>query len=370
MPIKIEECHPSTPHAAIPSHRLKKALNRLSEVSPNESPLISCFVNLEENLAATLQTFERQARDMERRLTGTRRADFKDAFAEIKNYLKSSLSKKSKGVALYSRWGERPFFLPLEFSVPLASKLILDTLPHIYPIIETKDTYHRFAIVIVTEKEARIVETVMGAITKEIFATRPELRERLGREWTREHYQNHKKNRNDRFLQQKIAIVEELMRQRGHNHLVVAGSPKIVARFTSALPPRLKSKLLTTLHTNPNNGIYPIVVEALEAFAANEHIESHDHVEELWSALMSGGLGVAGIEATRKALSGGYADMLVIAHDMDEPEIKEQLVRLATRNGVPIETVKDSETLERLSGVGCLLRYRPYPHAEAGMEVA
>lgn len=360
MPMKIEECRPSTPHAAIPSYQLKKALNRLSDVAPDESPLISCFVNLEENLAMTLQAFERQALEMSRRLGGKRRVDFEDAFAEIKNHLETSLAKGSKGAAIYARWGERPFFLPLEFSVPLDSQLIVDTLPHIYPVIETKDTYHRFAIVVVTEEEARIVETVVGAVTREIFTKRPELRERLGREWTREHYQNHKKNRNDQFLQQKIGIVDELMKQRGHNHLVVAGSPKAVARFTKALPPRLKKKLLTTLPTNPRNGIYPIVVEALEVFAANEHIESHDRVEELESAVMSRGLGVAGVSATREALMQGYADMLIIDHDFDEPELKEELVRLATRNDIPIETVKDSEALERLTGVGCLLRYFPY----------
>lgn len=361
MPIKIEERRPEGPHGAIPSHRLKKALNRLSEVAPNDSPLISCFVNLEDNVTATLQAFEHQAREMAGRLSGNRKNDFQDAFAEIKNYLRSSLATNSKGAAIYARWGERPFFLPMEFRVPLESKLIVDTLPHIYPVIETKDTYHRFAIVIVTEEEARIVETVMGAVTKEIFAKRPELRERLGREWTREHYQNHKQHRNDKFLQQKISIVEDLMRQRGHNHLVVAGSPKVVARFTKALPAKLKKKLLTTLHTNPKGGIYPIVVEALEAFAANEYLESHDRVEQLESAVMTNGLGVVGIQATTEALMGGYADMMVIDHDLDEPEVKEQLVRLATRMGVPIETVKNSDTLERLAGVGCLLRYKPHP---------
>ena len=370
MPMKIEEYHPSTPQAAIPSHRLKKALIRLSEVAPNDSPLISCFVNLEEDLAQTLQAFERQARELGRRLDGQRKVDFEDAFSEISHHLETAVSKGSKGAAIYSRWGERPFFLPLEFSVPLESKLILDSLPHLYPVIETKDTYHRFAIVVVTEEEARIVETVVGAVTREIFAKRPELRERLGREWTREHYQNHKKNRTDKFLQQKIGIVDELMKQRGHNYLVVAGSPKAVSRFTKALPSRLKKKLLTTLPTNPRNGIYPIVVEALEIFAANEHIESHDRVAELESAVMSNGLGVAGVAATRDALTQGYADMLIIDHELDEPELKEELVRLATRNDIPIETVKDSDSLARLSGVGCLLRYLPYHGSQSEVSAA
>ena len=39
--------------------------------------------------------------------------------------------------------------------------------------------------------------------------------------------------------------------------------------------------------------------------------------------------------------------------------MREELVRLAENNGVEIETVSGSETLRRLSGVGCLLRCRP-----------
>lgn len=339
---------------------LTKALHRLAEVTPDQSPIVSCFVNLDESKAATLQRFDLQAREIVKRLRGQRQTDFEDAFLEIRNYLENSLAKNSRGAAIYARWGERPFLIPLEFSVPLESRLVIDTLPHLYPVIETKDTYHRFVIAIVTENEARIVETVVGSVTQEIFTKRPELRERLGREWTRERYQNHRSDRANRFVQQKIEILEDLMKQRGHNHLVVAGSPKMVARLTKTLPPKLAEKLLTTLHTNPNSGVYPIVVEAVEAFVAFEHLESHDRVSQLESALLSGGLAVVGSEASRKALMEGYADTLIIDQDLQDPELREELVRLATQNEVTIETVKNSETLERLSGIGCLLRYKPH----------
>ncbi|MEM9081809.1 MAG: hypothetical protein AAGC74_14085 [Verrucomicrobiota bacterium] len=341
--------------------KLIAALHSLAEVTPNSSPLISCFVNLDSTRANAIKDLERQATEVSKRLPGKRRNDFDDAFDEIREHLVKELSRSARSVAIYCRWGTQPFFNAIEFQVPLETKLIVDSHPHIYPIIETKDTYHRFAIVIVTETEARIVETLVGAITREIFAKRPELRERLGREWTREHYQNHKRDRNKRFLQTKVRIVDDIMQQRGHNHLVVAGSPKMVSRFTDALPDRLRAKILTTLYANPSNGIYPIVQQSIELFAANEHVESHDRVAELENAILSTGLGVAGVEATREALLNGYADMLIIDADFEIPSVREDLVRLATRAGVEIETVRQSQSLARLSGVGCLLRYRPNP---------
>ena len=47
-------------------------------------------------------------------------------------------------------------------------------------------------------------------------------------------------------------------------------------------------------------------------------------------------------------------------------DVKEELVRLAEVAGCGVEIVHDSETLMRLGGVGCLLRYlSPEAHREA-----
>ena len=119
----------------------------------------------------------------------------------------------------------------MQFEVPLESEFIVDELPHIYPLIQLKDTYHRFVVAIVTETEARILETTIGSVTEDILEKRPELRERIGREWTKEHYHHHRSVRATRFVKEKVEIIEDLMSRGGHNHLILAGSPKMVARL-------------------------------------------------------------------------------------------------------------------------------------------
>ncbi len=69
------------------------------------------------------------------------------------------------------------------------------------------------------------------------------------------------------------------------------------------------------------------------------------------------GLAVVGSEATLEALKRGQADMLILAKEFYEGELKEELVKLAVRHGIKIETVSGSHTLNRYGGVGCLLRY-------------
>ena len=77
---------------------------------------------------------------------------------------------------------------------------------------------------------ATTLEVNLGAVTKEIWAERPELRQRVGREWTRDQYQNHSRDRADRFIKEKVEILDRLMSQGSQTHLILAGSPPLAAR--------------------------------------------------------------------------------------------------------------------------------------------
>jgi len=60
-------------------------------------------------------------------------------------------------------------------------------------------------------------------ITRELWAER-QLRERAGREWAHDHYQNHRRERGERFRKEKIDLLETLMAAGGHTHLILAVS--------------------------------------------------------------------------------------------------------------------------------------------------
>ncbi len=56
-------------------------------------------------------------------------------------------------------------------------------------------TYHRFVVVITTLDSVRILGVNCGTVTETLWSDRPELRSHMGREWTKEHYQSHRKGR-------------------------------------------------------------------------------------------------------------------------------------------------------------------------------
>jgi hypothetical protein len=337
---------------------MKEMMVCLTEVELTESPVITCSVNLNQTHLKATEEMEQQAAEVSRGLDGIQKSCFDEALSMMQKFLLDTPMPNAKGAVLYARVGELPFMYVFPVGIELETSLVVDELPHIYPIVETCDTYHRFVVVTLTSREARIFETTAGAVTSEILTERPELREKIGREWTRERYHNHKQDRKQRFIQSKISVLEELMTKAGHKSLIVAGSPKMVSSFTNALPARLREMLVDTLDVNPKAGMDPILLEAINSFVEKECAESHDQVDALESALMKQGLGVAGEDAARQALEHGYADVLVIDQDYNDLA-RESLVRLAIQCDADIETVKGSKKLKRLDGVGCLLRYRP-----------
>ena len=100
----------------------------------------------------------------------------------------------------------------------------LATLPKGDSLVELKDRFNRFVVVLATKESARIVEMNLGALSVELLTERPALRERIGREWTREHYVNHRRQRERRFVKEKVSVIESLMAKRGHNALIIGYS--------------------------------------------------------------------------------------------------------------------------------------------------
>jgi ribosomal protein L30E len=66
---------------------------------------------------------------------------------------------------------------------------------------------------------------------------------------------------------------------------------------------------------------------------------------------------VVGIHACREAIEAGAASQLVISEELPHPD-REDLVRLATLQDLPIEVCEGDDLLRSHGGVGCLLRFR------------
>lgn len=371
---------------------IKGHIALLASLEETGAPVVSAYFNLEDGPAGCREALDERARVLRRVLKGYDLADFEEAVSKIKDWLATELLFDAKGAAVFVRgtFGGG-FMLPMQFAAPMPNWIAVYPTPNIYHLVELKDRYHRYVILLALPDRASILEVNLGAATTRAWINRSELRARVDSEWTRWHYQIHQAHRGDRFFREKIARLEQLTHAGGHTHLILVGDPKITARIRDALPEELAEKLVDVVPASERDGEAGVVMATLSSFIEYEKQESHTIVERLVAGLRSQDLAVAGSAATLDALRWGEADILVMASDYDpDPgwcctacqalgievpktplcphcsesavrslDVKEALLRLAGQQECAVEIVKQSDPLMSLGGVGCLLRYRP-----------
>jgi hypothetical protein len=371
---------------------LSEHLRRLITLEVTKDPVVSCYLNLEHGLQDALRVLYGRMSVLRTSVTRDGRAPCEDAVARIESFLTTEVTPTSKGVAIFARGGEFPFFLPLQFQVPLPDRIVVEVVPNVYHLVELKDNYHRFVILLMTERSARIMEVNLGAVTEEIWAQRPESHEHIGHGWGKAQYMHHREQETGAFIREKVNALDRVMATGGHTHLILAGDAQMVTRMQKALPKHLAVKLVDFVTTSPRDRTSSIVAKAIASFVKQEEAESIATACLLERELRRHGLAVVGTRAVLAVISRGQADVLVLAQGYEPgtgwtctsceaihlaprmPELcsecahsgfrefnpKEEMVRLAQRHGCKVEVVAGSESLVALGGVGCLLRYHPH----------
>lgn len=336
---------------------LQQHIHTLASLEETGTPVISCYLNRAEEAEQNWHFLTEKERVLRRTLPPKARQHFDAAFQQIESFLEHQVMPAAKGVAIFARSGDKPFFLPLQFHLPLPTWLSVSTMPNIYHLVELKDTYHRYVILISTESSARIVEVNLGAVTQALWHERPELRKRVGGEWAKEQYQEHRRQETAQFIQEKIKLLEQLVTAGGHTHLILAGNARITAQVRKALPSQLKEKLIDIVVTKTDADMDSVVAATLSQFIAWEEEDSVALADKLFREILSGGLAVVGPTACLQALAQKKADALIIAREMPNVILRERLVKLAMQQECHVEVVNDSPLLMEFDGAGCLLRY-------------
>ena len=387
-------------HKAMTLAELRQHIRTLITLGATDAPVISCYLDLEANPpeasgSGGRAVFAKRAALLRKSTLSESRKSVEEALQRIEGFLAGELRPEIKGVAVFARGGAQPFFLPLRFQVPLPNWIVADVVPNVYHLIELKDTYHHFVLLLMTEKSARILEINLGALTQEVWAERPELRDYVGSGWSKAHYQNYSAQQTEHFVADAIKVLDRLVSAGGHTHLILAGDPVTTPRMRKALPShladKLVDKLVDTVHASARDSMRDIVTATNSLFVEQEEMESQTRVCVLVGEINTHGLAVAGTESSLRALRSGLTDVLVMAKDYQpDPgwlcahcgritaalrrpgvcsdcvgnelcavDLKEEMVRMAERNGAEIEIVAHSDVLMELGGVGCLLRYPP-----------
>jgi protein required for attachment to host cells len=369
---------------------LRHHIATLACVEETAAPFVSCYLNLEQGKGSYTKVLEDRAAAVRSTLERTAHADFDAAMRQINAYLAENVRPDAKGVAIFSRHIRAgAFFLPLQFAAPLPDWIAVYDVPNLFHLMALKDTYHRYIVLLATRLWVRILEVNLGAATVQAWTEQPQLRERVGREWSKEHYASHRRERTSRFLKEQIDLLGHLMAKGRHTHLILAGDPQLTGEIRRALPKHVVAKLIDTIPAASRDAQEDVVTATLSAFVEWEEQESQAIAARWVKGIRIQTRAVAGATACLEALRQRRADSLLLAQDAPPkrgwicaachamrieqkapdacPECGKEtarlidpmaeLVRLAGQQDCPIEVVAHCDPLMALGGVGCLLRY-------------
>jgi len=343
---------------------LREQLDRLANLDSSAGPVISLYLDMradQNGQRAHAGAFLRNRVDEQARsMSGQARAQFHGAALRIEHYLAESVPKSANGLAIFaSTTGD--FFEAIPLDVPIEQpSMHVDALPHLYPLAKVNDQYPRYAALLLDTNSADLFVFALGATTRhESVQSEKSRRTQMGG-WSQARYQRRADNFHKQHMKEVVDLLDKVVTQEHLNHIVVACDEVAKPVLLSQLPKHLAEKVIdivpVDVKSTPEHEVLRATMEALRQKDAQTDAE---HVERMLGAWRAGGLAVAGIEATVRALDMRQVEELLIAARPDRVTgPADELVAKAQQNSARIRFVEDDRLLADVGGVGALLRFK------------
>jgi peptide subunit release factor 1 (eRF1) len=370
-------------------------MERLAAFEPSSTPVLSLYLDLsaDQHGRDSFEPFIRKT--FAERLKGfaprsSERESFERDVQRITAYLGENVNRSSNALALFACAGADDFFEAIQLEAGVDEHgLFIGSVPHLYPLARLVDQYPRYAAVVLDKNKARIFVFGLAALTQTEEVTSDKTKRTSVGGWSQARYQRRDDNSHLLHVKEVVDVLDRLVRTEQIPHIIVAGDEIAVPLLRDQLPPHLAEKLVDVIRLDRSAGDREILEATLEALREKDASTDAEHVERLMDAWRSGGLGVAGPEATLKALEMGQVDELLITGSLqqlkgvqrlpagsapgavhadtsapqgvaDDARLKVagELVTRAEQTGASIRFVENADLLAGIGGVGALLRFR------------
>ena len=385
----------TNPTGAVP---LRDRLERLAAVTPTPFPFLSLYLNLavDQNGRETHDTFLRKV--FAERVKGfpqhsPQRQSFEQDRDRITAYLGDEVNRSSNGVAIFACSAENGYWDAVQVDAPFPEHaLYVASVPQLYSLARLVDQYPRYAVVVLDTHRARIFVCSLAAAERTTDVTGVKTKRHAMGGWSQARYQRHTENFHLHHVKDVIDRLNKIVSAEQIQHIVVAGDEVAVPLFTEQLPIPLRERLVDFIRLDRSADEATIVEMTMEVMRQKDAETDAQRVAELTDAWRSGGLGVAGGEATLRALELGQVDELIMTASLDtlrstkhlpvdaapgsiqahtsasgngpdETRLKlsSELIRRAQQTGASIRFIEDPQLLAEIGGVGALLRFSISP---------
>jgi hypothetical protein len=349
--------------------QIRDLLRKLAERAPAEVLVLSVYLDMRPQatgerpaLRASRLMLADRMREIEKTLLprGPALDSFRADAALIERYLDHEFPVSAQGVAIFACSAEG-LFETVETGMPFEHEVSISPVPDLFQLARLLDDQETAVVGVANMNTVRLFVQRSGFL-REVGGLRDNSvhyqRTRLGG-LNQARYQRHIDQHRADFAREAAAEIELLVERERPTRVILAGNEIAVPPMLDALSPHVAElvhgQILRVDARTPRDAlaeeIAPVLAEA-------EALDEAAIADQLIAEVQRGRLGVAGLGQTRAALEQGQGDVLVLTAQSDlDDETRNELVRLAVTTGAEVEVVADHEALERLGGVGALLRY-------------
>jgi peptide subunit release factor 1 (eRF1) len=367
-------------------------METLAALEPSPFPVISLYLSLSSNQVGREEHQQFIRKVFNERGKGfaeesPERESFNKDVARIQDYLEKNNAAEGQAVAIFACSGSDLFeAIPLEAPITEHS-LFISSVPHLYPLAKLVENYPRYAAVMLDTNKARIF--VFGTSTEREETIVGEKTRRTSKGgWSQARYQRRADNFHMHHIKEVVETLDKIMREEALEHIVVSGAEVAMPILREHLPKHLADKVLEIgPHEDKESGSF--VQRTMAALREKDAETDVEKVQELMDAWRSGGLGVAGPEATLSAFQLGQVEELIITAspetlkpvqkmpddaapgdvqvatsnaggqtDESRAKLSDDLITRANQTAARIRFIEDPSLLADVGGVGALLRFR------------
>lgn len=371
----------------------KQDLERILNRRDGGKPVLSLFLDLSVNSdnKRTYQVFLQQKRSQFEELASDRdnhhTSEIGAAFAEVESWLETEYREENRGAVIYAELGG-DWFEALQFPVPVANRLILDSRPVVGPLAQVIQTYHHHGVILLDREHVRILSVYLGTLLDEIEVHGepiPTPHDVQAGGYSQSRYQRRKREEMKHYFKEFAKEIDEFVRRYRPDDLVVLGTEENIGRFREFLSEPAQAMVVYTGPMRVDEAPTEVMARLQPHLDALRERESRELLTALRERVRQDYLATAGFNSTLAALQEGRVDTLVIAQDQERSgsrctqcgyvfareldacpydgsattggvNVVEAAIRSATQQGVDVEFVPAAE-LQGVGGTGALLRF-------------
>ncbi|MBK9181183.1 MAG: hypothetical protein IPM45_16780 [Acidimicrobiales bacterium] len=300
------------------------AVRELASLKGENGPVTSCYLDVDGSRYLGHHDYQRQLDLMLRRvrskpgLGSAVAADLDRIEAHVRRGVERA---HVRGLAIFACSADglwRVFELP----VPVYSQIVVNHSPYVRQLELLVDEYERFGLLLADKQRARMFVFELGELID-----RSELLDELPREFddNRGHFwKTHQQSQLDeatlQHLRHAAAVAFHVFQGNGgFDRFLLGGTPEVTGDLERLLHPYLRERLVDHVQVPVNASLDQIRRAAHEAEERVERRREAELVARLRDAAGAGRKGVAGLDATLKALVQRRVEYLLVSQGFTAP---------------------------------------------------